>query len=150
MLICSDSVAAGTKEDRAGPIIERMLKEHNADIVDCKVMPDSPDAIKAQLKEWAGLNIPFVFTVGGTGLGSDNTAVDAVAEVIERETPAMKLHGLQRTPLAMMSRLTAGILKSTMIVTLPGSSDGLRQSLGGILPGLFYARKMLRSSKVKN
>lgn len=153
VLICSNSVAAGRKEDRAGPVIEQMLREHNADIVDFKVVPDTPDIIRAQLKEWADMNIPFVFTVGGTGLGPDNTAVDAVKSVIERETPgivdAMKLHGLQRTPLAMMSRLTAGVLKCTLIVTLPGSSDGLRQSLGGILPGVFYAKKMLRTSKIK-
>lgn len=153
VLICSNSVAAGRKEDRAGPIIEQMLLEHNADIVDFRVIPDRPEAVQAQLKEWADMNIPFVFTVGGTGLGPDNTAVDAVQKIIERETPgvvdAMELHGLQRTPLAMMSRLTAGILKSTLIVTLPGSSDGLRQSLGGILPGVFYAQKMLRPARIK-
>jgi molybdopterin biosynthesis enzyme MoaB len=94
-----------------------------------------------------------VFTVGGTGLGPTDTVCDAVQAVIERETPgvidAMELHGLQRTPLAMMSRLTAGIYKNTLIVTLPGSSDGLRQSLEGILPGVFYAKKMLRMSNVK-
>ncbi|GAA5522907.1 bifunctional molybdenum cofactor biosynthesis protein MoaC/MoaB [Aliifodinibius salicampi] len=153
VLICSNSVAAGRKEDRAGPIIEQILQEHNADIVDFKVMPDRPEAVQSQLKEWADMNIPFVFTVGGTGLGPDNTAVDAVQEIIERETPgvvdAMELHGLKRTPLAMMSRLTAGILKSTLIVTLPGSSDGLRQSLGGILPGVFYAKKMLRPVRIE-
>lgn len=154
VLICSDSVAAGRKEDRAGPIIQNILEEHHADIIDFKVLPDTPEAIQAQLKEWAGRGIPFVFTVGGTGLGPADTAVDAVQAVIERETPgiidAMELHGLQRTPLAMMSRLTAGICKSTLMVTLPGSSDGLRQSLEGILPGIFYAKKMMRSAHVKS
>lgn len=154
VLICSDSVAAGRKEDRAGPIIQQLLDEHGADIIDFKVLPDTPERIQVQLKEWAGMDIPFVFTVGGTGLGPADTVCDAVQAVIDRETPgvidAMELHGLQRTPLAMMSRLTAGIHKNTLMVTLPGSSDGLRQSLEGILPGLFYARKMLRTSKVKS
>ena len=111
---------------------------------------EKQQAIQAQLKEWAGMNIPFVFTVGGTGIGPNDEVVDAVQAVIERETPgvveAMELHGLQRTPLAMMSRLTAGVLKGTLIVTLPGSSDGLRQSLEGLLPGVFYAKKMLRTA----
>lgn len=149
VLICSDSIAAGRKEDRAGPIIQELLEEQGGNIVDFKVLPDTPEAIQAQLKEWAGRGIPFVFTVGGTGLGATDTVCEAVQQVIERETPgiidAMELHGLQRTPLAMMSRLTAGIYKSTLMVTLPGSSDGLRQSLQGILPGVFYAKKMLRT-----
>lgn len=154
VLICSDSVAAGRKEDRAGSLIEQMLQVHNAEIVDFKVMPDNPEAIQAQLKEWASMHIPFVFTVGGTGLGPNDTVVDAVKSVIERTAPgivdAMELHGLQRTPLAMMSRLTAGILQGTLIVTLPGSSDGLRQSLEGILPGVFYAKKILRAAHIKS
>lgn len=154
VLICSDSVAAGRKKDRTGPVIQKLLEDHNANIVDFKVLPDTPEAIKAQLREWADLGVPFVFTIGGTGLGPDNRVVDAVRTVIERETPgivnAMELHGNQRTPLAMMSRLTAGILKRTLIVTLPGSSDGLRQSLEGILPGLFYAKKMLRSVNIQS
>lgn len=154
VLICSDSVAAGSKEDRAGALIVRMLHDSNAEIVDFKVMPDKTEAVQAQLNEWAGRHIPFVFTVGGTGLGPNDTVVDAVKSVIEREAPgiiyAIELHGLQRTPLAMMSRLTAGILQGTLIVTLPGSSDGLRQSLEGILPGVFYAKKMLRAAHIKN
>lgn len=154
VLICSDSVAAGRKKDRAGPVIRKLLKEHNADVVEFKILPDTPEAIQTQLKGWAGRGIPFVFTVGGTGLGPDNGVADAIQAVIERETPgivdAMALHGNQRTPLAMMSRLCAGILKSTLIVTLPGSSDGLRQCLGGILPGVFYAKKMLRTPKTKS
>ncbi|MCW9709154.1 bifunctional molybdenum cofactor biosynthesis protein MoaC/MoaB [Fodinibius salsisoli] len=154
VLICSDSVAAGRKDDRAGPIIQHLLEEQGGSIVDFKVLPDTPEAVQAQLKEWAGRNIPFIFTVGGTGLGATDTVCEAVQEVIERETPgvidAMELHGLQRTPLAMMSRLTAGIYKKSLIVTLPGSSDGLRQSLEGILPGVFYAKKMLRAARVKS
>ncbi len=154
VLICSDSVAAGRKKDRAGPLVQKLLEEHNADIVEFKILPDTPEAIQEQIKEWAGMEIPFVFTVGGTGLGPDNRVVDAVRTVIERETPgivdAMELHGNQRTPLAMMSRMTAGILKRTLVVTLPGSSSGLRQSLEGILPGLFYAKKMLRTGRTQN
>ncbi|MDR8394146.1 bifunctional molybdenum cofactor biosynthesis protein MoaC/MoaB [Aliifodinibius sp. S!AR15-10] len=154
VLICSDSVAAGRKKDRTGPIIGRLLEEHNADVIDYKIMPDRPEAIQAQLNEWSSMNIPFVFTVGGTGIGPKDRVVDAVKAVIERETPgiveAMELHGLQRTPLAMMSRLTAGVLKGTLIVTLPGSSDGLRQSLEGLLPGVFYAKKMLRTATMNS
>jgi molybdopterin biosynthesis enzyme MoaB len=74
--------------------------------------------------------------------------VEAVKEIIERDadgiTEAMRMHGQMRTPMAMMSRAVAGSIGHTMIVTLPGSSDGARQSLEAILPAVFHARKMLK------
>lgn len=154
VLICSDSISAGRKEDRSGPVIQQLLEEQGGDIGDFKVLPDTPEMIQTQLKEWSARDIPFIFTVGGTGLGATDTVFEAVEEILDRETPgvidAMELHGLQRTPLAMMSRLTAGVYRDTLIVTLPGSSDGLRQSLQGILPGVFYAKRMLRTARVKS
>ena len=55
----------------------------------------------------------------------------------------MRSFGQMRTPLAMMSRSVAGSVGKTMIVTLPGSSNGAKESLEAILPGGFHARKML-------
>jgi len=49
-----------------------------------------------------------------------------------------------RTPMAMMSRAVAGSIAQTLIVTLPGSSDGARESLEAILPAVFHARKMMK------
>lgn len=36
-------------------------------------------------------------------------------------------------------------IKDTLIVTLPGSSNGAKESLEAIIPGIFHARKMLRA-----
>jgi molybdopterin biosynthesis enzyme MoaB len=73
--------------------------------------------------------------------------VNAVRELLEREAPgiaeAMRAYGQQRTPLAMMSQALAGVVAQTLIVTLPGSSNGARESLEAILPGVFHARSML-------
>ncbi len=46
--------------------------------------------------------------------------------------------------MAMMSRAVAGSIGHTTIVTLPGSSNGARESLQAILPAIFHARKILK------
>ena len=92
-------------------------------------------------------DVQFIFTTGGTGLGPRDNTTNAVREILERDadgiTEAMRSFGQMRTPLAMMSRSIAGTISNTLIVTLPGSTNGARESLEAILPGVFHARKMM-------
>lgn len=147
VLVCSDSTAAGTREDKSGKLLAEMLKEVNADVIDYKIVPDEPAQIQAQIKAWIADDVHFIFTTGGTGLGPRDNTIAAVKAILEREAEgiaeAMRGYGQQRTPLAMMSRGIAGTIAQTLIVTLPGSVVGVRESLEAILPGVFHARKML-------
>jgi molybdenum cofactor biosynthesis protein MoaC len=148
VLVCSDSTAEGKREDQSGKIIKEMLVETNAKIADYQIVPDNKELIQQKIKEWVKQDVQFIFTTGGTGLGPRDNTVAAVKEIIERDadgiTEAIRMHGQMRTPMAMMSRAVAGSIGKTMIVTLPGSSDGARQSLEAILPAVFHARKMLK------
>lgn len=56
---------------------------------------------------------------------------------------AMRSYGLDRTPWAMLSRSVAGHIGKTLVVTLPGSSNGAKESMEALIPGIFHARKML-------
>lgn len=147
VLVCSDSTAAGEREDKSGKVISQMLKEVNAEVKHYKVLPDNKERIQQQLREWVKEDIHFIFTTGGTGLGPRDNTVAAVKEILERDangiTEAMRSYGQMRTPLAMMSRGVAGSIGQTLIVTLPGSSDGARESLEAILPAVFHARRMM-------
>jgi cyclic pyranopterin phosphate synthase len=147
VLVCSDSTAAGTREDKSGQLIVGMLEAVRAQVQHYIVVPDDKTRIQQQIKEWVKEDIQFIFTTGGTGLGPRDHTVSAVNEILERDAEgiaeAMRVHGQMRTPMAMMSRGVAGSIGKTLIVTLPGSSDGARESLEAILPAVFHARKML-------
>ncbi|WP_276361493.1 bifunctional molybdenum cofactor biosynthesis protein MoaC/MoaB [Daejeonella sp. H1SJ63] len=147
VLVCSDSTARGEREDKSGLIISEMLEQVNGNVIHYKILPDEKDAIQQQIKDWVAEDIQFIFTTGGTGLGPRDNTVSAVKEILERDadgiTEAMRTFGQMRTPLAMMSRSVAGSIGKTMIITLPGSSNGAKESLEAILPGVFHARKML-------
>ena len=147
VLVCSDSTANGTREDKSGKLVSAMLENVLAKVLHYKVLPDDKDAIQAQIKEWVKADVQFIFTTGGTGLGPRDNTTNAVREILERDadgiTEAMRSFGQMRTPLAMMSRSIAGTISNTLIVTLPGSTNGARESLEAILPGVFHARKMM-------
>jgi len=148
ILVCSDSTAAGTREDKSGKTIGSMLEAVNARVKYYKVVPDDKETIQQVIREWVAEDVPFIFTTGGTGLGPRDNTVSAVKEIIERDadgiTEAMRHHGQMRTPMAMMSRGVAGSINHTLIVTLPGSTAGVRESLDAILPAVFHARKMMK------
>jgi molybdenum cofactor synthesis domain-containing protein len=125
-----------------------MLGVHNVEIADYRIVPDDIDSIQQQIKAWVQQGIGFVFTTGGTGLGPRDNTVEAVKAILEKEadgiTEAMRVHGQMRTPVAMMSRAVAGSIGLSLIVTLPGSTNGVRESLEAILPAVFHARSMLK------
>lgn len=148
VLVCSDSTAEGKREDKSGKLIMEMLSAVNANVKHYSIVADDKQTIQEKIREWVNEDVHFVFTTGGTGLGPRDNTVSAVKEILERDadgiTEAMRAFGQQRTPLAMMSRGVAGSIAETLIVTLPGSSDGARESLEAILPAVFHARKMMK------
>jgi molybdenum cofactor biosynthesis protein MoaC len=147
VLVCSDSTARGERDDKSGLLICDMLKQVNGNVLHYQILPDEKDSIQKQIKDWVAEDIQFIFTTGGTGLGPRDNTVSAVKEILERDadgiTEAMRTFGQMRTPLAMMSRSVAGAVGKTLIVTLPGSPNGAKESLEAILPGIFHARKMM-------
>jgi cyclic pyranopterin monophosphate synthase len=148
VLVCSDSTAAGKREDNSGKKIIELLKSNKVEKIAYKIVPDDTKKIQTQILEWVKEDIHFIFTTGGTGLGPRDNTVLAVKEILERDadgvTEAIRNFGQMRTPLAMMSRAVAGSIAHTLIVTLPGSTDGAREGMEAILPGIFHARKMLK------
>ena len=125
-----------------------MLKSHGIDNISYDIVPDEPMHIQQKIKTWVEEDFAYIFTTGGTGLGPRDKTVEAVKAIIERDadgiTEAMRVYGQMRTPLAMMSRAVAGAINETLIVTLPGSSNGVRECLEAIMPAVFHARKMMK------
>jgi cyclic pyranopterin phosphate synthase len=148
ILVCSDSTAAGKREDKSGIMIKQMLEKLNAKVTAYEIVQDDKTLIQRQILKWVAEDIHFIFTTGGTGLGPRDNTVSAVSEILERDadgiTEAMRNFGQMRTPMAMMSRAVAGSISHSLILTLPGSTDGARESLEAVLPGLFHARKMMK------
>ncbi len=149
VLVMSDSVAAGKKEDVSGKIIVGRLKELDVDVADYAVIPDDSKKIEEKLLHYTdSLKLDLVITTGGTGLGPRDSTPEVVKKIIEREIPgvaeAARTYGQARTPLAMLSRGVAGVRGKTVIVSLPGSKNGVTESLDALFPALLHIFMMVR------
>ncbi len=148
ILTVSDKGARGEREDRSGPAIGEMMAAEGAEIVRTRVVPDEPEVIRKVLIEWSDEGLDLVLTTGGTGFSPRDWTPEATRAVIEREAPgiaeAMRQAGMKKTPTAMLSRGVAGLRKSTLIINLPGSEKGARESLEAIMDALPHGIEILK------
>lgn len=151
VLVLSDSVAAGEKEDRSGRLICERLESHGLEVIDYRVIADDPEAIRHALIASADeRQADLVLTTGGTGVGPRDHTPEAMAGVIEREIPgiaeAVRAFGQARTPYAMLARGKAGVRGRTILVNLPGSRRGVAESLDTLFPAILHALKVVRGA----
>lgn len=151
ILIMSDKGARGEREDRSGLEIREMLAGGGYQFDYYEIIPDERDIIEAKLIYACDqLGLDVVFTSGGTGFSRRDVTPEATLAVIERLAPgipeAIRQYGLQKTPKAMLSRAVAGIRGNTLIINLPGSVKGVRESLEAILPALGHGLEIIIGS----
>lgn len=147
VLVCSDSTSKGLREDKSGKIIKEMLESYGVEVLDYQIVPDEAEQIQEKITAWVQKDVHFILTTGGTGLSPRDRTADTIRAMLEKSAPgieeAMRAYGQDRTPKAMFSRSVAGSIGKSMVVALPGSSAGARESLEAILPALFHGRSML-------
>ncbi|TMK87049.1 MAG: hypothetical protein E6G44_01095 [Actinobacteria bacterium] len=143
----SDGVSRGVRDDASGRAVAEMLERAGFEVARREVVPDERADIERLLAELADEGAAFIATTGGTGLGPRDVTPEATRSVIEREAPGlaedMRAAGRGSTPFATLSRGVAGARGSTLIVNLPGSERGARESLAAILPSLPHALDLL-------
>lgn len=152
VLVISDSTFAGKREDRSGKIIKEFLTTQPVDVKLYEILPDDKEGISKRLIELVDQeNIELVLTTGGTGMGPKDVTPEATKTVIEKEVPgiaeAMRKHGRDRTPYAMLAREVCGMRKKSVIINLPGSSKGAKESLEALFPGLLHGFLMMWGGK---
>lgn len=149
VLVISDSTHAGTRKDKSGLLIKEFLAELPVEVQVYEVLPDDRKLIGDRLIQLADQGeIQLVFTTGGTGLGPRDVTPEATLDALQRTIPgiveAIRKHGKDRTPYAMLSRGEAGVRGDCVIINLPGSSKGAIESMQALFPGLLHVFPMMK------
>jgi molybdopterin adenylyltransferase len=135
----SDSVAAGTREDRSGAALVQKSSEFGWALAHTKIVSDDRERISAVLTELSDIDV--ILTTGGTGVALRDVTPEATAAVSDRKIDGfgelMRLKGMEKTKFAHLSRGGAFTRGEVLIVNLPGSPKGALESLdavAGLIP----------------
>ena len=148
VLTVSDKGARGERVDTAGPAVAALVATIGAAVSETAVVADEREAIGAKLRAWTDeARLDLILTTGGTGLALRDVTPEATADVAERTVPgiaeAMRAAGRKITALADLSRAMVVTRGRTLIVNLPGSEKGARESLEAVLEMLPHAIDVL-------
>jgi molybdenum cofactor biosynthesis protein MoaC len=142
VIVCSDSVSAGTKHDLAGKAVIGKLQKTGLTVSNYQIIPDEFDIIQSKSKQLSEEDYSVVLFIGGTGLSVRDVTPDAIAPLLDRNIPgimeAARSYGQQRTPYAMLSRGVAGFIKNTLVLTLPGSTKGAEETMDALFPYIVH------------
>jgi len=151
VVVCSDTISAGHKEDKAGKAIIKKLEHCDVKISEYVIIPDEVEHIQQKAKSYKDQGIDMVIYTGGTGLSGRDVTPEALLPLLERRIPgieeAIRDYGQERMPFAMLSRSIAGTIGDTLILALPGSTNGAKESMDAIFPAVLHSFRILKGAR---
>lgn len=147
VVVCSDSISAGKKEDFAGKAIIEKLKSLQINVFDYCIVEDEISRIQDRVQALYDASADLIIITGGTGLSKRDVTPEAIRPMLDREIPgiaeAARSYGMEHMPYAMLSRSLAGLKGKTLILALPGSTRGAVESMDALFPYLLHLFRVM-------
>ncbi|SDJ40778.1 molybdopterin adenylyltransferase [Frankineae bacterium MT45] len=138
VITCSNRSARGERPDTSGEVLADGLAGAGVVVVSRLVVPDEVGEIRGALRAALAAGVDVVVTTGGTGLTPTDVTPEAVRPLLEREVPGIaetiRAVSRDRVPTSVLSRGVCGVIGSSLVLTLPGSTGGVRDGLAVLLP----------------
>jgi len=151
ILTISDLGAVGQRADTSGDAVVDWAAERGYEVVVRSIVADETDRISGKLARWADSGeVDVVLTTGGTGLTVRDVTPEATAAILEREAEgiaeALRAASGPAFPRAWLSRGRAGTRGKTLIINLPGSTNGVKEGLAVLEHFLDHAVDLVSGS----
>ncbi|MFK2819273.1 bifunctional molybdenum cofactor biosynthesis protein MoaC/MoaB [Flavobacteriaceae sp. LMIT009] len=151
VIVCSDTISAGHKEDKAGKVIIANLEKNKVAVKAYEIIPDEVEIIQQKTQHYVDEGFDLVIFTGGTGLSKRDVTPEALNELIERRIPgieeAIRSYGQNRTPYSMLSRSVTGTINKTLVFALPGSTNGAKESMEAVFPAVLHVFGILKGAR---
>ncbi len=148
ILVLSDSVSSGRAVDRSGQLLREGFEASGCPVGEVRVIADDQEEILSVIDEWTGNGVELIITTGGTGLGPRDVTIDALLPKFSRKLTGVEqalFHwGQGKIRTAMLSRLAVGMVGSSMVICLPGSSGAVSDAIEVLVPAIFHAFAMIK------
>ena len=136
VITLSDRCFKGESIDQSGPFLMGFLSERGAS-ASLTLIPDEATLLRSTLlMAIQDRNAKLILLTGGTGVGPRDITPETVAslngKLIAGFGELIRSSGSKHTPLSYLSRAEAFILNQTLLICLPGSLKGAKESIEAI------------------
>ena len=143
VLVVSDGVAAGEREDTSGRSLREWLSAANFSVVGAHIVPDGAESVAEALRDMCEGFAGLVVTTGGTGFGPRDLTPEGTLMVVDRLAPGLAEATRAISSKGRLSRAVAGTVGLSLVVNLPGSPGGAVECLESILDVVPHALALL-------
>lgn len=144
VITVSDRASTGQYVDLSGPAILEVFSRYLLSEWEAvyRLIPDEQPQIEAAILELAQLGCCLIVTTGGTGPAARDVTPEATEAVCQKMLPGfgelMRQESLKYVPTAILSRQTAGVLGSSLVLNLPGKPKSIEECLRAVFPAIPY------------
>jgi molybdopterin adenylyltransferase len=153
----SDRASRGDYDDKGGPAIQAwfarvLISEWEAV---ARIIPDEQALIESTLVDLCDVEgCSLVVTTGGTGPALRDLTPEATEAVCRKMMPGfgelMRAASLKFVPTAILSRQTAGIRGTSLIVNLPGKPSAIDDCLNAVFPAIPYCVDLIEGAYMES
>jgi molybdenum cofactor biosynthesis protein B len=148
VITVSDRSHGGLRHDTSGPLLASLLSDLGFAVGEVVVVPDDVHAVQAAVRAAVAAGSDVVVTTGGTGFAPRDITPEAVRPLLERDAPgiveALRQYRRDEVPTTILSRAVAGTVGASFVVTLPGSTGGVRDGVSVLAPVVGHLVAQLR------
>lgn len=128
--------------DKSGALVNELLIAAGHEVKYRTIVADEPVRIQTAIQQFVAAGVEAIAITGGTGISPRDQTFETVAAMLTKPLPGYgelfrMLSFEEIGAAAMLSRAVAGLVHSTVVLTMPGSTAAVRLAMEKlILPEL--------------
>lgn len=150
IIVISDAIHSGKKKDSGGQLLLEAAAKYKLTNIAYDILPDDPQQLLSKVKEYSAIT-DLIIISGGTGFTQKDKTPETLKSIIDTEIPGImewaRNYGQNRTPYSMFSRGFAGLINKTLLLAIPGSTNGVKETIDALFPYVLHSFKMLKPKK---
>lgn len=146
IITISDRASNGDYDDLGGPALAEAVQGYGWEVIAGAIVPDEIDRIQEAVLSFNAQGCGLILTTGGTGVAERDVTPEAIRGIMRVEIPGfgeiMRSKSFEITPNAILSRSLAAIVRTSLVIALPGKPKGAVECLSFVRGAIDHTVKL--------